>query len=372
MQNIPIRQFLVILLTIIPIVSCAQNRSNLQRTITYTLPDESQPHEGTWLQWPHEHQYGITYRDRLDDTWVAMTKALVGGEKVHLIAYDESEKDRITELLEEANVSLRNVDFKIYKTDDVWIRDNGPIYTRDKSGNLVIQDWGFNGWGKKADYEQCNLIPAQIAEDQDREVIDLNDEMINEGGAVEIDGNGTLMATQSAILNPNRNPGLTQQDAEAIFAKYLGTTNFIWLNGKAGGEITDMHIDGFARFGNAATIVTMNKDDLLEWDVPESDINKLFAAKNKVGKAYRYVKLPLTRNEVTTEYGKVLDYKGSYVNYYIGNKVVLVPNYSDPNDAAANRMIQSLYPTRRVVGIDVRNLYENGGMIHCVTQQQPK
>jgi agmatine deiminase len=144
------------------------------------------------------------------------------------------------------------------------------------------------------------------------------------------------------------------------------------LEGKAGLEITDMHIDGFARFGNATTIVTMNEADLLDWQVPQADITTLYAAKNKAGTAYSLLKIPLTKNNVSTAYGKNLGYKGSYINYYIANTTVLVPNYNDPNDAVANNLIQNLYPTRTVVGIDVRNLYENGGMIHCVTQQQPK
>ncbi|WP_316820258.1 agmatine deiminase family protein [Pedobacter gandavensis] len=340
--------------------------------ILYTMPEESAVHEGTWLQWPHEYQYGITYRNRLDDTWVKMTQALVSGEKVHIIAYDEAEKERIIGLLSKAGVSISKVDFKIYPTDDVWVRDNGPIYVKDKNGKLVIEDWGFNGWGKKADAQNCNQIPSKIALDQNLPKVDLNQVMVNEGGAVEIDGNGTLMATKSAILNKNRNPGMSQAEAEAIFTKYLGVTNFIWLDGKAGLEITDMHIDGFARFANARTIVTMNEDDLLDWQVPEQDIQKLYAAKDKNGIPYQMVKLPLTQRNVVTAYGKKLDYKGSYVNYYIGNDQVLVPNYNDPNDAVANKIIQGLYPNRTVVGIDVRNLYANGGMIHCVTQQQPQ
>jgi agmatine deiminase len=340
--------------------------------VLYTMPEESEPHEGTWLQWPHEYQYGKTYSNRIDATWVAMTKELVSSEKVHLVAYDEDEKARIIDLLEAENVSLSNIDFKIYQTDDVWVRDNGPIYVRDKSGKLLIEDWGFNGWGKKADFKNCNIVPEKIANDQNTQRIDLNSIMTNEGGSVEIDGHGTLMACKSSILNSNRNAGMTQSQAQEIFAKYLGTTNFIWLDGKAGLEITDMHIDGFARFGNSTTIVTMAKDDLIDWQVPQADIDKLYAAKNKANVAYSLVKLPLTKNNVTTTYGKNLGYKGSYVNYYIANTKVLVPNYNDANDAVANQMIQQLYPTRKVVGIDVRNLYANGGMIHCVTQQQPK
>lgn len=345
----------------------------------YTMPEESEPHEGTWLQWPHHHQYGTAYRNSLDPTWVAMTQALVASENVHIIAYDETEKNRIIGLLNSAAVPLTKIDFKIYQTDDVWVRDNGPIYVRDKAGSLVIQDWGFNGWGKKTDelsglpiqFSKCNVIPAKIGADQGRTVVDINAILINEGGSVEIDGHGSLLACKSSILNNNRNPGISQAQAESIFKKYLGASNFIWLDGQAGLELTDQHIDGFARFGNATTIVTMNQNDLLDFDVKQSDIDKLYAAKNTNGTAYSFVKLPLTQNTVKRTDGIDLGYKGSYVNYYIANNRVLVPNYNDPNDTIANNIIQALYPTRTVVGIDVRNLYENGGMVHCVTQQQP-
>jgi agmatine deiminase len=340
--------------------------------ILYTMPDESEQHEGTWLQWPHQYQYGNTYRNRLDTTWIAMTKALATGEKVHIVAYNTSEKSRIINLLNVAGVPLTNIDFKIYITDDVWVRDNGPIYVRDKNGQLLIEDWGFNGWGNKAKYQNCNAIPSQIAKDQNKLILNLNKELICEGGSIEIDANGTLLATKSAILNKNRNPNMTQAQAEDIFTKYLGLTNFIWLDGVANLEITDMHIDGFAKFANTNTIVTMSKNDLLYWQVPQADIDRLYAAKNKSGTAYNLVQLPLTKNDVVTAYSKNLGYKGSYANYYIANTSVLVPNYNDPNDVIANQIIQKLYPTRTVVGIDVRNLYANGGMVHCVTQQQPK
>lgn len=371
-----------LIIILITVISCqnSDNQNPNATEILYTMPEETEIHEGTWLQWPHHFQYGISYRNSLDPTWVAMTKELVTSEKVHIIAYNQTEKDRIISLLNSANVPLANVDFKIYKTDDVWVRDNGPIFAKDINGNLVIQDWGFNGWGQKTDdqsgfpieYINCNAIPSKIATDQGKTLININSIMINEGGSVEIDGNGTLLACKSSILNDNRNPEMTQVEAEANFTKYLGVTNFIWLDGQAGLELTDQHIDGFARFGNATTIVTMEQNDLLNFDVKQSDINKLYSAKNKSGIAYTFLKVPLTQNNVVTTNGTNLGYKGSYVNYYIANSKVLVPNYNDPNDAIANGIIQSLYPTRTVVGIDVRNLYENGGMVHCVTQQQPQ
>lgn len=339
--------------------------------VKYTMPEESEPHAATWLQWPHHYQYGKTYRNRLDQTWVDMTAALVTSETVNLIVYNEVEKQRVTELLEKNDVSLDNVKFFIIPNDDVWVRDNGPIYVHDKDGNLLIEGWGFNAWGNKYDWEQSQEVPQIIAEKQGYKFINLQKSMINEGGSVEINGHGTLMATRSAILNKNRNPDLTQKDVENLFTTYLGATNFIWLDGVPGLEITDMHIDGFARFGNKDTIVTMSEDDLLEWEVLEHDIETLYDAKDQDGNPFKFVQIPLTKNNVTTAYGKKLGYKGSYINYYIANKVVLVPNYNDENDSVANAMIQKLYPNRKVIGIDVRNLYENGGMIHCVTQQQP-
>ncbi|NQZ77785.1 MAG: agmatine deiminase family protein [Ekhidna sp.] len=344
------------------------------------MPEESQPHEGTWLQWPHHYQYGLEYRNDLDATWVAMTAALVSGENVHVVAYNKKEQERITGLLESEGISLDHVDFYLMRTDDVWVRDNGPIYVRDQDGELVVQDWGFNGWGQKTDdysglpirFENCDNIPKQIADYQQLKYLDLNTTLINEGGSVILDGNGTMLACKSSILNRNRNPGMTQLEIDSIFKRYLGVSQVIWLDGKAGNDITDQHIDGFATFGNSGTIVTMKEADLLAFDVRPRDIKKLYHARNKEGNPYSYLLVPLTKNTVKKTDGTDLGYKGSYINYYIGNEVVLVPNYEDPNDEIANEIIQSIYPKRSVIGIDVRNLYANGGMVHCVTQQQPK
>lgn len=345
---------------------------------SYVMPHENELHEGTWLQWPHQYEYGLSYRNGLDATWVAITQALVGGEKVHIIAYDNTEKNRIISLLIAASVPLTNVDFYIFPTNDVWVRDNGPIFVRDTNGDLLIEDWGFNGWGGKYNYNLCNLIPTSISSSISIPVINLNSIMTNEGGAVELDGNGVLMACKSSIIsqspaNSVRNLGMTQSQAETIFTQYLGVTKFIWLDGNVGDpdDVTDFHIDGFAKFLNSDTLVTMSNSDLVYWGASTADISTLYEASNINNIIYTKIYLPLTQNNVVTTLGNNLGYKGSYVNYYVANNVVLVPNYNDPNDAVANGIIQSLYPNRTVVGIDCRNLYENGGMVHCVTQQQP-
>ena len=340
------------------------------QTILYTMPEELGLHEGTWLQWPHNFTYPPYWREDLEPTWIEMTSELQAGEKVHIIAYNSEEKDHIVQVLTTAGVPLTNVDFYIHPNNDVWVRDNGPIFVFDNDGYMKILDWGFNGWGEDAPYTLCDAIPQLVSEDIDIPYVDLS-AMVLEGGSMELDGNGTLMATKSSIINPNRNPLLSQAQIEEIMTMNLGVTNFIWLDGVAGLEITDMHIDGFARFHNSTTIVTMDSIDLIYWEVPAADISILYNAQNIDGDPYNYLYLPLTANDVVTTYGQNLGYKGSYVNYYIGNTVVLVPIYDDPNDAVAISILQTIYPTRTVVGIDVRNLYSGGGMIHCVTQQQP-
>lgn len=340
--------------------------------ILYTMPSESDPHEGTWLQWPQQYQYGATYRNRLEAMWVSMTAEIVSGERVHIIAYDADARQRIIDQLTAANVSLDSIDFYLFPTNDVWVRDNGPIYVRNNQSVLTIEGWGFNGWGGKEPFNYDDQIPAKVAAAEQMPFVELNKKMILEGGAVELDGKGSLMATRSSTLNSNRNPGMTQAHAESLFTTYLGATHFIWLDGVAGLDITDMHIDGFARFGPGNTIVTMSRDDLQYWELTSQDINTLYSAKNPAGLPYTYITIPLTQNNVVTTYGKNLGYQGSYVNYYITNDKVLVPTYNDPNDPIALSAIQTIYPTRKVVGIDARNLYANGGMVHCVTQQQPR
>ncbi len=339
---------------------------------TYTMPAEDLPHEGTWLQWPHHYTYGMFYRNSLDPTWVNITAALVQSEKVHIIAYNNTEKTRIINLLNNTGVPLTNVDFYIHPTDDVWVRDNGPVFTYNNNDVFTILDWGFNGWGGDTPYLKCDIIPHSVSTDLSITRVDLS-AMVLEGGAVEHDGRGTMMATRSSVTDPSRNPSLTEAQIEAYLSTYMGFTKFIWLDGLDGGneDITDIHIDGLMKFANENTIVTMNNTDLLYWLLTQSDINTLYSASDINQTPYNFVYIPLTQNDVTTAYGNNLGYKGSYANYYIANTVVLVPTYNDPNDATALSILQGLYPNRTVIGIDVRNLYENGGMVHCVTQQQP-
>lgn len=331
------------------------------------MQSEVSLHEGTWLIWPHPYTYGLAYQREIEAIWVQMTKALHVGEKVHLIAYDESEERRIRKLLMKEKVEVRQIDFLIAKSDDIWIRDTGPMFAFDEKHTLTILDFGFNGWGEKVAYKNDNKIPKVVSQQTNIQRVDAS-HFILEGGSIELDGNGTLMATKSSVISEHRNKELSIAQAENYFSQYLGVKNFIWLEGVMGEDITDAHIDGIARFLDDQTILTVSKEDFMQLyeNINVADYEQLTNAKNIEGNPYVLTELPLTQNHV-----QGLDYQGSYLNFYVGNQVVLVPIYEDPNDALALEIIKKAYPDRNIVPIVVNQLYKYGGMIHCVTQQQP-
>jgi agmatine deiminase len=330
------------------------------------MPSEESPHEGTWLQWPHNRTtaHGSSKDSdliqRYEPSWVIMTQALHASEKVHIIVYDHVYKDRVTQLLRRVGCNMNQIDFFVHPTDDVWIRDNGPIFVFDENQKLHITDWGFNGYGGRYDYALSNAIPKLLAQDMNIPFTTIP--MINEGGSIEVDGNGTLMAKRSSILNKNRNKGWKQRDAELYFRRYFGVTNFIWLDGQAGIDITDDHIDGTARFAHNNTIVTFAREDHLN----RKEYDELKKATNIHGIPYTIVHLPLTRRKIVNgEYG-------SYINFYVGNTVVLMPSFNDPSDEVARNTLQALYGGgRTVVLVPMKEVMKDGGMVHCVTQQQP-
>lgn len=336
--------------------------------MTYRMPAEDLPHEGTWLTWPHRHTYGKKYQKEIENIWVQMVKALHTGERVHIVVYDKTEQANVTKLLDGSAINLSQVDFVLAKSNDVWVRDTGPIFVFDAYNKLVIADFAFDGWGKKVQYQNDDQIPVAVGKQKNIPIVSIPS-FVLEGGAVELDGKGTLMATKSSVVGKNRNSGLTVQQAEEYLSKYLGVHNFIWLEGVTDEDITDAHIDGMARFLDDKRILTVSKIDFAELyeNINMDDYNILKNAKNAKNKPYEIIELPLTKKNVDG-----LKYKGSYLNYYIGNDVVIVPIYKDENDKRALEIIGKLYPTRAIVPIVVNNLFQYGGMLHCVTQQQPE
>lgn len=334
---------------------------------SYVFPDENQKHEGTWLIWPHAHTYGRSYAESVEPIWISMTKALAEDEHVHIIAYDESLKKHISLLLKENDVKTSNVDYVIAKSDDVWARDTGPMFVKDREGQLHIADFGFDGWGEKMPYKKDDAIPKAVSRALDMDRLDIS-QFVLEGGSVEIASDGTMLATKSSVISKNRNPDVSQKEAEDILSEYLGVKKFIWLEGVTDEDITDGHIDGFARFYDEDTILTVPEKDFFDLyeNITEEDYETLTNSSNASGQSYDIVEIPLTEKNV-----QGLDYKGSYLNFYLGNQVLLLPVYGDKNDQPVIRKMKKLYPDHEIIPINVTALYKNGGMLHCVTQQEP-
>ena len=376
-----IRKWIALLMaiTVLFMTGCAA-KSEIDDPSTYRFPSEEVTHEGTWLAWPHKYADkqtyyfgdegidGEVYVEMLEPIWIEMTKVLHTGETVHIIVYNEEEQTRVGNILQENEVNLEKIDFVIMETDDVWMRDTGPIFTIKDNKELVIANFIFDGYGNAIEseyYAKDAQIAANIASLKGFECIDID--MVLEGGSVEIDGNGTLIAAKSSVVGSERNTGMKVKEVEEYLKKYYGVTNIIWIEGLKNEDITDGHIDACVKFAEGNKLVTLPYDDFMWYcSETEKDWKTVTKAKNAEGVPYEIVEIPLTE----TFYEELEDY-GCYLNYYVGNEVVLVPIYGDVNDQVAMDIIAGLYPTRKVVGINCLTLSLFGGMVHCVTQQQP-
>ena len=243
---------------------------------TYFFPGEDVTHEGTWLTWPHKYadkqtyyfgEEGIdgdVYVEMLEPIWIEMTKALHTGETVHIIVYNEEEQARVGNILKENEVDLEKIDFVIMETDDVWMRDTGPIFTIKDEKELVIANFIFDGYGNAiapAYYAKDAQIAASIASLKGFECIDID--MALEGGSVEVDGKGTLIAAKSSVVGSERNTGMKVKEVEEYLKKYYGVTNIIWIEGLKNEDVTDGHIDACVKFAEGNKLVTLPHDDFM-------------------------------------------------------------------------------------------------------------
>jgi agmatine deiminase len=243
---------------------------------------------------------------------------------------------------------------------------------------LAATDWNFNGWGERYPFDKDRKVAAGIADLLSVRVFTAP--ITLEGGGIEVNGNGTFLATRSSIVNPNRNPGVSQEEIEEALKQYLCVEHFIWLSGGVGVGDTDMHIDGAARFVDETTVLYSWTDDASHPRYPhfKQHLDELERAVTQSGKPLTLVPVPVTEARIyaassasTVAPFKSMPSLGLYANYYVANKVVLVPVYGDANDARAKAIIAEHFCGRKVIGILAHRLAELGGMIHCVTQQQP-
>jgi agmatine deiminase len=351
----------------------------------YRMPAEWEPHEAVWLQWPD-----VTMRPtpdfarKLQSTWLEMTAVVSDKVTVRIIAVSDAAAEHIEADCAQFGARMPNVEFHVMPLDDVWARDNGPIFVKDRTGRLVITGWNFNGWGEDNAFEKDRRVPAQIARRLGLPCLDAD--IVTEGGAIEVNGSGSLMATRSSIMNANRNPGKDQGEIEAALSTLLGVEHFVWLSGAQPeichslGDGTDWHIDIAARFVDRNTVLTCwtEDDDDPRRPYLQQHLSELEAATDEAGRSLHIIKLPAPQVRSVNDViwpnirlaaGSHTD--AAYSNYLVTNGLVLVPVYGQPQDETAKAIIAEHFPGREVVGIPTLTLTEEGGAIHCVTQQQP-
>ncbi len=334
----------------------------------YRMPAEWEPHSATWLSWPRRE--GISFPgsfDRVMPTLRSMVEALIESEPVCINVCNGAHEAEARAVLD-ALPHQECITYYEIPTNEPWCRDHGPIFlTREENPKLAVVDWDYNAWGGKyPPFDLDEVVPTRVAEIFDVPVF--YPRMILEGGAIDVNGNGALLATESCLLNSNRNPNLNRDAIERRLRDYLGVREILWLGEGIEGDDTDGHIDDLARFVSGRTIVTVveeNRDDK-NYEPLRENLARL--RKMKIdNRNIDIVTLPMP-NKIVREN---LRLPASYANFYIANSSVLLPTFADLNDGIALSILQKLFPSRRVIGIDCRELIWGLGTFHCLTQQQP-
>jgi len=326
----------------------------------YYFPAEWQPQSGIMLTWPHSNSYWNPILAKTQSLYATLIKEITAQEKVLLICENKAPVQRF---LQEVGVALSNVIFVEVPSNDVWVRDYGPI-TIFQDGNPLLLDFTFNAWGEKYDMSLDNLITRRINESgvfcAPLNTIDF----ILEGGSIDTDGKGTLLTTRRCLLEKGRNKNQTQVSISNKLKTTLGIERVLWLSqGHIPGDDTDAHVDTLARFVDPETIVYQDCND------PRM-LDELKTFKNYKDKPYRLLPLPNIQAKFSQLTGERLP--ASYANFLITDKKVLVPTYNDIADEHALEIIAGCFSNRTVIGINSLLLIENFGSIHCISMQLPE
>jgi agmatine deiminase len=266
------------------------------------------------------------------------------------------------------------VDFFRVPTDRGWMRDSGPICVRNESGEVAYNHFAFNGWAKYSNHKKDAVVVAKANLKLKRRIWQPEHKgrrVVLEGGSIEVNGRGTLLTTEECLLSKvqERNPGFTREDYAHVFREYFGVTNVLWLKNGIAGDDTHGHVDDLTRFVNPSTVVTIVENDPKDPNYAslQENIALLQTMKDQDGRPLRVETLPMP----APVYFDGQRLPASYANFYIANKIVMVPTFNDANDRGALNTLAGLFPDREVVGIACRDLVLGLGTLHCMTQQQP-
>lgn len=336
-------------------------------------PAEWEPHEATWLAWPHKEDSWPGRFEPVPGIFVEMVRALTPGERVEILVLDDAHGASVRDLLASGGVDVARVRLHVLPTDDAWIRDHGPIFVRrPRAGGgseVAATTWGYNAWGGKyPPWGKDELVSREIARRLGMPAFDGG--MILEGGSIDGDGDGTLLTTESCLLNPNRNPSLGRADIERRLRDVLGIEKILWLGDGIVGDDTDGHVDDLTRFVAPGRVVTVVEDDPADENHRplRENLARLRSMTDARGRRLEVATMPMPRPQ--HEQGQRMP--ASYANFYVANAAVLVPVFDDPGDAAALATIGAAFPGRRIVGIRATELVWGLGAFHCLSQQQPR
>lgn len=347
----------------------------------FRMPAEWEPHQGTLLTWPHDEAHWPGLFSHIPAIWARMVKELEIGEEVHIVTHDKDVEASAVQAMKDAGVRGTNVHLHRIPSNFAWARDHGPIVVKNEKGQRIFSDWIFNAHGNQWKHDHDDLIPSKLAKELQIPSKRIN--MVLEGGSIDVNGQGTLLTTEDCLLNPNRNPGLTREQIEAILKAELGLTNILWLGRGIAGDDTSGHVDDLTRFVGPRTVVTIVNDDPKDRDYAalQENLQRLQTMKDQDGSPLEILTLSQPKPVYVSEHeptkAAVTEKEGfripaSYANFYIANECVLLPVWNDPNDAPAIETLQKCFPTRRIVPIDSRILTWGFGSFHCTTQQIPR
>jgi len=338
-------------------------------TFAQTLPPEWAPQAAIMLTWPRRDGDFARHFPAVERNFIAIAQAITRFQNLHVNVAEQG--DALQAQLIAAGVPRERLIVHEVSNDDVWARDHGPITVRRGNG-FVHLDFTFNGWGNKFSAMRDNALTRKLEQygawQSPVETIDF----VLEGGALEVDGHGTLLTTERCLLAPTRNPHLNREQIEDVLKAQLGLNRVLWLkHGDLIGDDTDGHIDTIARYCDPTTIAYQACED--PSDAHYEDLAameaELRALRDWQGRPYKLVGLPLPAPIVEADDGRRLP--AGYANFLIMNGAVLVPIYGQPLDEEALRRLRPLFPDREVIGIDCNALIQQYGGLHCITMQLP-
>lgn len=338
------------------------------------MPAEWESHEATWLGWPHELTDWPGKFTLIPWAFAEIVRHLARVERVFLLIENGAAEARAKAVLRKSHVDLNAVRFFRIPTDRGWMRDSGPICVTHASGETAFNNFLFNGWAKYHDHKKDARAASRAAIALKRRLflpVRNGRRIVLEGGSIDVNGRGTLLTTEECLQSKvqERNPGFTKQDYADVFRDYLGASHILWLKNGIAGDDTHGHVDDLARFVNPTTIVTAVEEDPRDANYAplQENLALLKSMSDQDGRPLRVETLPMPAPVFFA--GQRLP--ASYANFYIANKLVLVPTFNDCNDRPALNTLAALFPDREVVGIYCRDLVLGLGTIHCITQQLP-